>query len=103
MFSYLLTYYLIIIFLFHLPLKKLIDMHKLSLDIFFFIISNIILIIAILVFYFYYQDKFFTIILNSFMLINTCFYGKELYSYNPHLLWYIIPYFINNILFMMLS
>ena len=102
MFSLVIAYYLTTILLFHLPLKKLIEIHKLSLDIFFFIISNIILIIAILVFHFYYQDKFFTLILNSFLIINTSFYGKDLYAYKPSLLWYIIPYFINNVIFMLL-
>lgn len=102
MFSYYIAYYLIALFLFHLPLKKLIDMKKLSLDIFFFIISNIILIMAILIFYFYYQDKFFVSIFNIFLIINTSFYGKELYNYNHSLPLCIIPYLLNNIIFLFL-
>ena len=85
--------------LYHFPLKKLIILKKFSQDILFFIINNTILIIAILIFAFYYQDSFLTYLLNTFLLINTLFYLKEISSYNQNFIYYIIPYLLINILF----
>ena len=100
MLSILLLFYLSSIILFHLPLKKLILKNNLTLDILFFIISNIILIIAIIIFYFYFKDLTFTTILNIFLLFNTLFYLKEIVPCNKNFIYYILPYFITNLIFL---
>ena len=101
MLSLILLFYLSSIVLFHLPLKKLIIINKLSLDILFFIISNIILIIAVFIFYFYFHDLTFTLILDIFLIFNTLFYLKEIISFNKNFIYYIIPYFLSNIIFLL--
>lgn len=76
--KYLLSIYLIVLFLLSFLFCHIIYEKKMKNDLFFFVISNFILSFSFLVFFFYYNDYLFSLVNMFFLLLNTIFLSYEI-------------------------
>lgn len=76
--KYILSIYLVVLFLLSFLFCHIIYEKKMKNDLFFFVISNFILSFSFLVFFFYYQDYLFSLVNMFFLLLNTIFLSYEI-------------------------
>lgn len=76
--KYILSIYLVVLFLLSFLFCHIIYEKKMKNDLFFFVISNFILSFSFLVFFFYYKDYLFSLVNMFFLLLNTIFLSYEI-------------------------